>query len=438
MANVKMLSDGYQIVGTDLEEFRKANEAIAEITKDKVVQGRAITFLSVADLPAPEGDTAYYYLDDENVQNFLEGKKLKAGYIEDKKIPEKLLQEMKDTDRLLMVIGGEMFLLSSLAIPTLSIRASVNGEVTLSRNNLIRDLHFADALYTKNENIRFVYREADTDEAGNLLEKPVRKVIAAMGSAYRMVPQTILTTVTDSVIKEGKLGAVNVSSWGITQQYTHIFLTFPDEAADMQAVLKLPQPYLPGVYLATSDTGDSSLTVRGVLINGSRYVITDEVKLKHSGNITEEKVLSAVDEKIFTNFRKLPETLAELISVPVMDYSKADLSKKRDAVRNFKAVCEINKALMDKAFGKVVGKQTRLRLLDLMAEEVDGTRPYSMYDIVISFMDLADRLTGISSYTADEIRKASGSAAFVLQNLLKDKKTKEKRDKDDAASAVLV
>jgi hypothetical protein len=414
--NIEKILDNFTVKGTNFEDFKNESQAMADITKDVVIKGGDIIFLSLCDIKERQipGKAMFYVLSEEYISDFLlQGKPLRIGTIPVENIGEELLEEIRNTTGLIAVINNDKYIVSDIAIPTLSLRASVSGNMSINRQNLIRNLHFADAIISKNENIHFVYREIEgVKETGD--KYIVRKIFAALGSQFCAVPQTIITDAANIVADEGVLGTVNTREWLIDHEFTDLYLEFPDVAEELCTSYKLPDEVTPGVFMCTSDVGSSSIIARGVFRKGRSYVITDEVMIKHVGNIVPEDVVKRINDEIFPNIRKLPETLALLIGEEIADYSKLDLTKEKDAGKNFNAVLNLLEKTSKKVLKGVLPAKRQKALLECMADEINSTIKYTLYDIAIDFISVPDRVEGLDNVTLTELRKACAKVPFVL------------------------
>lgn len=424
MKDMKMLLDGYAESGNDYSDFKEKVDEVVDMTKDLVVRGRDITFLSLCEKPDPSlvepGKELFYVLDEKSLESFvMESKRLAAGRVTVAEIGYELFDELKKTTGLMAIINGEKYLFSDNAIKTFTIRASVSGEYTVTRQNLIRNMHIADAIIAKNEKIHFVYREIQIGTRPDGTPVMAKKIFACLGGYYQPVPQSILYNLADLVTKDGTLGDMSVNYWTLNQRFTDLYIDFPTAADDFKKLYKLPDKIIPGLLLCTSDTGDSSVIVRGVYRVGRHYVITDEVAMKHTKEVSARKILDRADEVIFSSFRRLPETLANLIGKEVADYSSIDLSSESGAAKNLSAVAKCMESLSKKLLKSILPKKHLDTILQCMQDEIDSSRPYTLYDIAITFMGIADRLSGLDNVTLTEIRKACARAPFILDKEIK-------------------
>lgn len=420
MLDIERMIDTYSCKGNSIETFKEENAKIAENTKEICARSGDIIFLSLCEIPEfqIEGKVTFYVLSNEYITDVLQkGSRFRVGTLNEDELGEELLDELKSTTGLMAIIDGVKYLVSDLAIPTLTIRAGVGGDETISRQNLFRNLHFADALIHRNAPVHFVYREGV-----NLEGKTVRKILAGFGAAYTYVPQTIMYDAAEEILKDGILGEASVKYWEISHEYTDIEIMFP-EMKDTFSKEYGVDSLIPGVFMCTSDIGKSSVIVRGVLYSGSSYVIIDEVMIKHVGNITKDDILEKVREDIFPKIRTYPEILAKLIGEYALDYSKIDLTTEKGCEKNLKGMTELNEKIMRSCFKGIIPLKRMKQLIECMNDEINSSIKYTLYDVALNFLSIPERVEGFDRVTINEIKKAAAKVPAHLE-----KKTPKKED----------
>lgn len=407
------LLDSFCVTGTDYEEFKEEVKEITDATKFVSANGAEVTVLSYCDLPKYQtpGRHMFYAFMPEIVEDILKGGKLKMGFIPvdpENPVKEGIMQEMKKSTGIILVIDKEKYILGRHALVGLCTNAATIGSATISRNNMLRDAHVADCLHNRRHKIGIVYRE----------DNGVKKAFAVTGSKYTMVPQTVVIDIADKMIEEKILGKVNVFRWSIDHNFTNLILTFPEAAEDFEATYGV-KGIIPGVIICTSDTGDSSVIIKGIFLKGNSYVITEEVRKIHTLTIDASKVLSEVDDRIFANVRKLPETLMKLIGKSITDYSRIDLSTSRGCSRNIDILQEFLKSKIMPEFANTLTKKASGELLNNIIAELNPTIPYTLYDIAEIFMTVPERIEGINANTLNNVRKVCAKIPYVLAKYAK-------------------
>lgn len=421
------LLDNWNEAGSDYKKFKRLNNFLSSNTKSELVDGQEASFYSLCDIDEYQtpGKATFYVLDKGAIDDFLtNGRRLCIGTIAIDELGEELYEELKNTTGLLMKVNGVKYIVSDIAIKTLALVTTVTGYATMNRHNLIRNMHFADALYAKNATVgnffQIIYRERVING------HTVRKIFAAMTKNYTSVPQNIVSTLVDKISEDGILGQTVVDKWWVNQEFTDIIISFPDTSEDFVEAYKMPKKIVPGLFVCTSDTGSSSVICRGILKLGSSYVITEEVAYRHVGKVTSEDIIKDVDEHIFSNVRKLPEALASLIGTDILDYSSINLNSENGARKNKKAVSELNKAIIRKTLKNVLPIVGQDKLLEAMEEEINPQTKYTLYDIAVNIMFLTDRIVGYDDVTKDAVRKKFATVPYSVCGIVKELNKKSK------------
>ncbi|MGN0240896.1 MAG: hypothetical protein ACI4CS_04340, partial [Candidatus Weimeria sp.] len=350
------------------------------------------------------------------------GKLLEKGLI-----TEDEASKMKASgERLIIKIGDKKFTISEMAVATLLQRAGCSGRAFL-KPDFQRNVFLAHSVLG-NGNTRYsgerpqkisVVSRKVSDEKGH----EYRKVFAFLGKYYSYIPQTVLITLTEELSKDGSLGEGSCKEWCINHEHTTLLLEFPEAADEIQDAYHLPEKMIPGLYLTTSDVGESSVTVCGTLrAEKSRYfAITDEVRKKHTAGLSPEAVVNEAKDKIFANVRVLPELLAELMGKALLDYTSIDLSTTEGREKNLEAVSGAYKKVVAQTAGKAFSGKTAKSLLDCLCSEIDPSRLYSAYDVAMSFLTLPDRVEGIKTDSDSFLlfQKLCSRAPFMVKDLKK-------------------
>lgn len=390
------LKDVFQIESSDRDEAFKfvadaaSNTAVVEAGKDM------FTFLamphSAENIPAaPAGKRVMYCLSERYLKEFDEGGKLHFATIDDNVYPSEIWEEMEQTTGLVAIVNGIPYLVSEIAIPTMTMRASVSGEMTVHSHTFIRNLHICEGFFLNNANdckVRMVYRSA----MHNGVE--VRKAFAFLGSQYSYIPQTVLNDAVETLEKEDSLGKPVFKGMAMDHDFTREVVEYPEAAEDIaEAVKKTGADITPFVSVTTSDIGWSSVLVRGGYRTGKGSKVTvSEIKIQHKGNVTAEDILAKADEQIFTPVRKFPEQLVEL------------MGKKAANTRAVAVLLGKTKKACFKSFTK-----RQMETLEDIKESLNPALTYTGYDIAMMFIDGEQRFNDGASETA----KADFEAALA-------------------------
>ena len=407
------LSDSWVASGKTLEGFKTEIERVTKQTSFMLVKPDEMEFcyrleadagdyhkvmvLSPARLLALEMQLAGYRSSKpETFPSLPVGTTPKSYFAQD------LAEESFKGVGFLIAWGKAPLYVSEGAKATLCMRAGVAGEQT-GKNSLYLTQAIVEAL-GRGKEVTVVVRE---DDEGN------KKAFAFMSKKYEPIPQTVLPTAIEELMKENVLGQAKVKGWAIDHQFTAISLEYPEAAAEFSETYKLKDGVVPGLTLMNSDTGASSLIIRGTYrMPNRRYpVIVDEFSHKHAGAITPEDVLRAANEEILAKLRLLPEALAEKMTAIIGDGLTATV---KDRSRNVKAVQAAYKHVIAKTgIKKELGASRTKQLYELLCQEIDPACVYTQYDVCTTIMGLADRVDGLSREMQNRLGKACGKAAFV-------------------------
>lgn len=421
------LLDKYLVYGTDKAELKAELSNMDEVTHVKVRNGKEIILLSIAKIDkfSEPDKTTVYVLSDSYVSGFNErGEALHVANASDYKIGKELLKEATRTTGLLAVIDGELFVVGASALGGLSMQTGVAGETTLTRNGIIRDLHFADGLFINNGKTSIVYREVEEGK------ETIRKIYAFLGKRYIQIEQSTLIAILDKIDEESLLGKTDLQYYRMSHAFTDIYVDLPDAAKDIKDVYHLKDDIIPGLFLCTSDTGASAVVCRGTYRIGKNYVVMNEVAKKHTASNTVESFIESCDKEIFSEFRKLPETLAELMGKEILDYSKIDLTTEGGQEENKGKYAALVESLAKKLMPiQVVPGKVRTAICKAACDEMNPELRYSLYDVAILFMGLTDRTEGLLRAQIENMRKACAKAPYVLMDdkFVKSAKTEEKK-----------
>lgn len=430
--DTSFLLDGYEANGNNYDEFKEKVAAAAAHTSAKLVDfdTNNVVFLhkikddtTIKKIQSEHGanKTPYFVLNRTSLEENDEmGKAFPVGLVPTDELDPHLVAEMSSTTELVMKVDGQKYFVSEIAMNTLLQRAKLFGNALasadLQRNVLLVHSFIAPSRMSghKSGQMQLIIRTAE-DSNG----KVSRKIFAALSKGYAFIPQTTLIPIADGLMKADDMGEPSVLGWSINHARTFIYIEFPEAAEEMKEAYHLPDKYIPGVVLSTSDVGENSFTVRGCYRRDGHdsYVVTEEVSRQHRGDFVVEDFLARVDEEIFKQVRALPKVLEELLGRPVMDYDTVDLSTKGGQEANRSAMAKTLKDASKHLKGSLA-KPVREAITRCLEDEINGCRRYTLYDVATIFMDLPDRVEGISKDTTNfaDFRRKCGNIPFVLAN----------------------
>lgn len=409
----------------NVEELAKTLQDIDRHTKIIPCRGRDITlFYKYNGDGVPEDKIGWYRMDADGVQRFDQDQPLKVGFIKKEMFPENLLTENETQSRMMLALSdGEkasFMLMSPLVFDTFAARVGVSGGTSAILNDKARAMHFASALYKEHskDKLQLVVRQ---DDDGTSV------VIAVMGSQYKAIPQQLLSDVITMIQKEGKLGKVELESWELDNSVTDVFITFPDLAEKMLDTYGYSNPLVPGMHMRASDNGSSSdLFEMSWKIEGHPGFCypggNQTLKFDHRG-VEQDKIKSDIKDNLLLEIREFPELMGKLANANAADYEKLDLNTEAGRRKNLNEIKKIqekiNKKILKLCFRH---KEERDQIAQSLADEINSEEPYTLYDIAIEYLTIADRCEGLEyQYQKDMISYGVAKVPYELAKLL-DKK----------------
>ena len=403
------LLDKWAVAGDKLEEFKQLLKEMSSVTAIKRIASRNVQLYSKNEhIVAPADKVPVYVLKPDSVweisptgQLGLHGGVLNRESFE-KHGADQLLNEYEESSKLMLNIDGKVYFTSKNMSPTLGLRTEMKGESVLTPS-LARDVLTAERLNNSSE-ITFITRNIDG----------LRKIFAAMSGTYTYVPQDFLCKVIEQIEADAKLGKISCKHWHIDNQLSEIYLEFPDKAAEIAALYEYADDIVPGLYLAKSDVGECSITIRATWRINNSTIIADEIKRKHTGKIKIEDILADADKIVFSKYTKLPEVLCELMATDITNPVWTKMPHKKFLAANEKAVAEAIKTVFN-GIGVVaaIGKKNEKSVYEQLCDEIDASLSYTAYDVVMMVMQLPERLSGLSNAYKEALSKACGKAPYV-------------------------
>lgn len=421
------LTDNYTIVGSDYEEFKDKLAEISKTIRYKVVNSADVSLLSHRGTDTTDVDR-FFKLSASNIDVFdnlickvLEENKinlpgyytknadsifaksnvclqkealLKKGDFED------VLNEMRTDNHLMIEVNGEPMFTSKSLLTTLD-RFGLKGSF-LVRPSLTRDMAVMAEFVEQEKPITLIYRKA---------EGGIKKVFSILSDKYQPIDQNVIIDIIDDITDDGSLGNPVCKEWEINHFFTKIYLDFPEKARDIKNHYGKTEKFIPGICIMSSDTGDCSLKVLGTFRVGNSLTVQDEVLHKHIGDVDVESIIKAVDERIFSEYAKLPDKLCNLMLVDIGDPT-ADLTDEENQKANIQAYKEVvTNAFKELGILKAVGVKARNILLEKMIYEAAEDTHYTAYDVCVELMRLPQRVSGLASLP--QLQKAVGRAPYI-------------------------
>lgn len=411
-ANKNVLNDNWQIKGSDYKEFCSEIKAIDERTRQIIVPTNTVgifTKLNRTDeiiekclkritdaTKRAECDrkfssdkiiTAILSSNDENNERIFTVSK--DFYLKKGAAPDELMKELRENGYWLTIPGEKHVYVSSHLLPTMGLRAGISG-LGLEKNCYERNAYFVKRFSDDPDESTVVIREIDVGNG-----EKIKKAFSMLSGRYTHIPQTTMLDIISSI--QTSIGEVKCRRFEINNNFSEIYLYFPEIAEDFKNNYNLPDEILPGLYLKTSDCGESSFVIQGIYcMKKSSEIIFDEYSRVHKGTVDINNIVSAA-KKIYNRYTELPEKLLTLMTV--------NISNPEDAIKN-----------MSKRIGlvKAIGKKTEAKLVKSLIDEIPINTTMTGYDIVMNFITLPERITNPMTHSSmKKLQKCVNECAYV-------------------------
>ena len=327
---------------------------------------------------------------------------MRLGSIKNEVLGEELLAEVKNTTGLMALIDGEKYLISRSTLTTLAQRACVSGDSTVKRNNLARDLHIADALFSRNEGINLVYRHVKGDVSKG--EETVNKIFAAFSSDFILNRQDILIRAMEN--KDFPFDEYEVKDFNIDNSITELSLYLPKANGELRS----------GLIIRNSDIGNSSLIVRNVIFTGRSCIITNETSLRHDRGFTFERLMdeTLAGAKKFYDSSDIIEQFASLKNLPVLNYDKFDAQSDQDTEENFSIVQDLVVSGVLNLYKPLIPNKSFKNVCRYLSDEIEGSRQYTFFDIAKFLISVPEHLVHLDYPTLVNLKKAAAKIPTYL------------------------
>lgn len=402
-----VLLEDYTASGNDFESLKEAIKNMNGITKFLRVPSREMNILSLKGVD--DSRFCWYHI---YTENFTDERRpviprlsnMGFAQMAGKGVTDELLKEIKD-NAFMFEINGQCYPVSPKVFSTMD-QLGMAGSF-LDTPSYERDMMVGRQLSNIGRECTAVVREIGK----------VRKMFALLGPRYAHFDQMTLFDIIKRINADGVLGNSRCHHWEMSNFFTELYVEFPDKAKDIADEYKLPAPYVPGLLLQTSDTGNCSMTVKGTARIGNSLIILDEVRRKHSGAKgnadTDEVIKELLDDcetKIFSQFTKIPEKLIELM---MLDIGPDDLSSAENRQKNGETIEGIIRSVF-RQLGvlKILGNKNTKTLINQLVSEFDEENHYTGYDIAFAIMSIPERVTGIAKSHVKNLQKCLAQTPF--------------------------
>ncbi len=314
-------------------------------------------------------------------------------------------ESIKEAGAVLM-IKNRAYFVSPEGWATLAEKSGVGGDCVME-GSIFRDLLIMDRLLKKNVPLKICYRQGKGD--GGI----VRKVFAVLTEKYTPISMKIIPETHESFENDGTMGKGEMRYWKNTQMITEALVEFPEAAEELMDTYSLPDKFIPGIRILTSDTGSSSVRIQSTYRpeKGKTFTVQKDVYKKHMGEVTKEDIMEEAKKEIFPMMGELPKALAERLGTEI---GTPDLSTEKGVEENRLTVQKaIRYGIRKLKIGAAIGRKRAKELSEQLCAEVNGTIIYTEYDIASMFMGVGDRIIGLPDNARKNLEKAVGEAPYI-------------------------
>ena len=389
------LMDVWNASGSDYNVFRETLESLVQNTYVTSFKTDALTLLHYMGDSPTDPDKLNFAI--HSAQQIAERKNLltclSANGLKDSGLDDDFLKELREGSKLMLRMNRngaqreDFYFTSQHLCRDIAARASVGGDAIYDPTNE-RDIYLMSRYVKQPVEATAVIRRNGSD--GNV----IHKVFALPSSTYCHIEQDILLHMADKLAEE--LGPFQCDHWYIDHFITQVWLTFPSHAQDVCDTYGLPDTFVPGVLLETSDTGDCS--VRAIAFwqrTGFSRARIGMFEREHRGNFDKREILANYQKKLMGRYLELPQRLAELMTVDIPDTSAA-----------------IEAILKQLHANKELGKKRAKSLLEAMQAEVASRPSMTAYELALLFMELPARII-TDKVSMETIENYAGKVPFM-------------------------
>lgn len=376
---MQRINDRYSVKGNRIEEFKKELESMVDITTVAVEPlTEDYVFLSVLDIR--DEDILVLFLNEDFIKFFKSGafftaslteegtqkkfsfiKTIKKAYFTNNFMEEPLTVN----DLIVWTKDKTIHLIAEEAFKTFLVRYKLSCEAMLSKT-LARNVMLVDQIYQNSHVLSSVVKRQN--------EKGRSKIMAVLSDKYVYIPQIILNEVVCELEKHDELSC---NGFEIDNRKSYIYLDFTKKSEEIADLYKIDA--VPGIYLASSDTGDCSITAKAFFRFGRSVVTVGEITRRHEGNIEKNVLLDGINNTLFPLFTVIPDKLVQLMSIDINNPEVA-----------------LKKALKHAKLVELIGKKNELAVSEQLIAELNPSMQYTAYNIAVMCLQIAERITNLS------------------------------------------
>lgn len=406
MLNENFLLEDFSLTGHSIEEFDAAVEEVDNHTVILDVNSKDMSVLSyIKEDPSAPGRYLFYRMDPSNSPSITNAWNMHIASLNMNALMargdfSKVIDECIHDAGMAILWQGKAHFISKSVI-TGKLQGFGLGGDFLATNCHERDLLIARCFATDTPR-KIVLREYNK----------TYKIFSILSAKYKPFSQKVLSDIFRA-LPTASLGTPVCRGWEITHTRSRIQVEFPDVADELQKLYSLPKALIPGIYMETSDTGDSAVKIQATWRIGASVSLHRTVSRRHIGDFDVNDILTAAQTQIFSEYTKLPETLCDLMAQNITDPS-LDLSVTANVNLNKEAISRvIKKAFVAMDITKAIGKKAEAPLRRMVIEEFDPSMAYTAYDFAMCFLSLPERVLGLGEGAKTKLSIAVATAPYI-------------------------
>ena len=403
--NEKTLLDSWMATGRTYDEFKKHLTELSDATHFVRVNPVEISVLSLKSVN--EDKARFWDLQPCNTGGPQDKTRIRSLAIQNvlkKGSHEQLLKESFENVKALFFSDGKLIFPAERIFTRGMAQFGVGGS-KMGVPSYERDL-YVSSLFRDARKCTFVIREISG----------AQKLVSILSERYQELPQSALCNIIEALMKVSDFGTMETYMWMMTNWTSEIYVEFPEKADEIRDFYPaLRDDFIPGLWLCTSDTGDSSVKIYPTwrYRNAISYVEESAVRQVHSSRITLESVISSVIDKAFKEYARMPEAMCALMEQSITDDS-LDISTPRGMAKNREIVESVIKnAFRSLNIVKAIGIGRTKSLREQLCAEFSGNIRYTAYDIATAIMSMPERLEGVNSVTLHNLESAVAEAPYI-------------------------
>lgn len=395
-----LLLDNCRIEGTDLKEFKKIVTEIDALTEIKTINLGNFSVLSYC------GESQKTIPDEHNIPvqhdiyNFVlnsketdyETFKIKKNAVFKKNMDEilgsALMEEVKQNKTCFMDANNKIYLISQFAISSLLQKINV-GNRKMLKHSPQRDLFLAYAMQDAGC-YNFVIRE---------IGKGRKKIFGVFSEKYVYISQTEILKILD-YIKTIRPDMI-CHSWMVRGNLTEVYVKFPEDAFG---------DFVPGIRIATSDTGSYSFTIENTLTIGkSVSIIPNNYEIRHIGDVDCFKEAKMITNKLLIEASDYSDYIDALKSKPLNKNGNTLEINQNAFIELWEDIC------IDTNMKKLIGQKRLTEYRENIKANYNWNKDYTYEDVFKEYLNIPKFIgqESVNVISLAQISRACGSALFL-------------------------